>query len=695
MKSDADIAKQFRKHKSVTDRGLSAQWENTEKVDRYYEANFFDTTKAGRRPVQIDKVSPYINAVNGFMIQVRPNVAYAARIQDEAKQEFYSKNANAIAKYLRKNAKASQIETQANKKTLMYGYSATETATTYNEGYATTDANGEVIMGDVTTDCGWDPMARQTNLLDRRWDYYRKSYSLEDAKKLFGVSDEDDFQSAPKTPDTGYEYDPDIYPYDRSKTDEGTTYDWDSKTDKTVWVYFYSWTQIEDFYRAENPLFKLTNPLALEEAIRFLEEIRVEAEDDEEMAEFDPGAERLVFTSKYKERFEEAFEDLIKIYKFQKKVYYKAVLSGDKVFTSYRAACQKAYTVQFITGTWWAKSRIWIGMINPMMEPTLFFNKALESLMYTIDANSKGGLLYEDDATDDPQRLEANYNKTDSSIKLRPGGLGKVREKRSPFQPTGYDQIISLSNQAISDTMGFDLAAILSAQDQQSGVLHRQLVKQVKSTLAAYFDAFEAYREEHARLMLDLMRVYCENNEGAVVRILGPENAAEFITISKEALFVEYDIDIVETPETDEVKTEQAQILISMGDKLAAIGDTAGKAFYAGALKVLPLDAEQRQEMLEALKSEDPRIAQAQQVIQQLQSQISQLTDQQVRALNEANLKLIQAQTSYTQSNIDKNMAGVQKTAADTVKALEESETIRIENKLAPYATMDKVSVSI
>jgi len=681
VKSDKEIIKQFRSHKGISERGLSHQIENSDKCHAFYEADFLDTSKMKRRPVQIDKVSPYVDAVNGLVIQNRPSIKYAAVIQDQQQEEFYSKNANAIAKYIKRNARADQVKTQATLETLIQGYSSVETAMTYSEGYATTDPGGEVIMGKV--DARWDPMARKTNLLDARWAYYPKSYDKKDAKRLFTDFDEEEVQEVRPENDTGYEFDPDIYPYDRFKEDEG--YDWNSKTENTIWVYFYQWQETEDFYRADNPVYKLTNPFIRQRAMDFMDALSIEAESDDSMFAFDPSAERLVFDSTIKAKLDEEFGDQIKSFKFPRKVFYSAVLSGNQVFTKYRSVSQQGFTIKFYTGKWHAKSRKWVGVVNSMMEPALYFNKGLEALMYTIDANSKGGLLYEDDATDDPVRLEANYNKTDASIKLRPGGLNKVKEKRSPFQPTGYEQVIGIADKAVSDTMGFDLAAILSTEGQQSGVLHRQLVKQVKSTLAPYFDSITAFEEEWSRLLLDLMKVYVENNEGGIRRIIGEDNTPEFITISKDAFAAEYDIDIVEAPETNEEKMEQAQILIGMGDKLVALGDPSGKAFYAGALKVLPLDTEQRQEMMQVLEGqEDPRIA-------QLTAQIQQLTSEQ----SKAQLDLVNAQTLLTRSTVDKNMADVQSKAADIAKTIEETDRISIENRYIPTVPKEKLSLSI
>jgi hypothetical protein len=683
VKSNKVIAEQFKRHKSITDRGLSAQRANSELCDAFYEANYLDVNAFGRVPVQINKCQPYVKAVNGLMIQNRQRAKYTAML-DSGDRELYSRNANVLHTYIRNKARAAQIETQQNRNVLIKGYGAIETAMTYEEGYSTTDPNGEFVMEEVTDDCGWDPMARKPNLTDRRWDYYRRSFSLEDALKKFQDSSEEDFEAGSEDTDGGgFKYDPDIYPYDRSKLDTG--YEWNNEKDKTVWVYFYTWYDNETFYRAENPIKKLTNPFAIQRAMLEMDAIEAQTEQEDSMFRFDPTAETLTFNEEVKAKLEELFEDLIECFPYTRKVFYRAVISGEKVFTKFRLPSQKGSTVKFKTGDWYNKSKIWTGMINPMMEPTRYYNKSLTALMYTIDANSKGGFIGEEGITDDHADVEARINKTDAMVWVKDGGIDRIKPKKEAFTPTGYEQIIQLSDQAISDTMGFDLATLVSnEQNKDNALLHRQLVKQVKSTLAEYFDADQNYLEEHARLMLDLMRIYAENNVGSIVRILGDEGD-DFLRISQDMFAPDYDIEIQEAPETDEDKQEQAQIFFNVGDKLVMAQDPSAKVFYATGVKLLPLDSEYKKTVLQVLEGgEDPRIA-------QLQAQIQTLTSQ----MNQKQMQLIDAQIAVANSTVDKNMADVNVKAAGVAKTAEEIDRLAIENKLAAKAPAENINLSI
>lgn len=681
MKSKVEIAKQFAKHKGITDRGLTRQRDNSALCHAFVVADYIDKAK-DRYNVQIDKVSPYINAVTGFAIQNRQKAKYVAMVEGEQDQEIYSKNANILKTSVLKKARADQVKTQQDRNLFIQGYGAVETAMTYGEGYATTDPNGEILMDDVTPDVGWDPMARKPNLLDSRWTFYRKSYELGEAKKLFDEGDDDDFEKR-KEDEPGFTYEPGIQPYDRSRI--LPAYDWNCKEEDTVWVYFYQWAETETFYRADNPVYKLTNPLAVEQAMILMDEIEATSKAEDSLFRFDPTAERLTFDGEVKKKLEEQFDDLIKCYEYPRKVFYTAVLSGDKVFKAYRSISQKGFSVKFKTGMWDAKNKIWYGMVNPMMEPMRYFNKSLTELMKIIDANSNTGVLYEETAVEDPDAFEASYGKKNTATRVLQGGINGIQPKGRPFQPTGYEQIVTLSDQSVSAVNGFEISALVSANNDMNGILHRQVLKQVKSILAPYFDSIEAFEEEHARFLLDYLRVFVENNVGGTISIIGEKSQKEFLRITQDSLASDYFVDIQPAPETAEEQQEQAQIFIGMGDKLLAVGDPSYKAFYAGGVKLLPLDIEHKNEMLQALQApEDPRIA-------QLQGQLQQLMSVQQDLQN----KLIATQTQKIQTDIDKNMAAVQKTSAEIGQILQNTDQTILENQLARAVPAENLRVTV
>jgi len=693
VKSDQKIIEEFKKRKGISERGLRQQLDNSVKCDAFYDGDMMEYTsdvlieRNRIRGVQFNKVQPYINAVSGFMIQTRREVKYYPLIQDPAQRNDYARQANSLKDYVRRNTRAEQVESQGDTQLIIKGYAATETAMTYGMGYSTTDPNGEIIMDDITNDVRWDPMARKKNILDSRWVYYRRSFPWDDAKVLFDDKDEEDYDEGCYIDnETGYQYDPTLgQPYDRSRLMPDV--EWDSKTNKTVWVYFYQWSETEKFYRAKNPVYALTNPLAIQAAMLKMDEIEALAEQEDSMFRFEATAEDLVFDEETKKRLEEAFEDLIECFPYNRKVFYTAVLSKNKVFTSYRSACQQGFSVKFKTGIWNNTRKIWVGMVNAMMEPTKYYNKGLTELMFLIAKNSKGGWFIEDDATDDVRSFENNIARTNAVIKLNAGGLAKIKEKSTPFSPQGYDQVIAMADNAVSDSSGVDKNFIMqqSGSGNMTAQLHRQLVKQVTSTLAPYFDAREAYQEEQARLLLDFLAIYAENNVGGTIRILGDKGSEEFMQISQDPFAAEYDVKIEEAPQSDEEKTEQAQILTTMGDKLLAIQDPTGKQFYLKAIKYMPLDDEDKRELSDVLvPQQDP-------VIEQLKQQIAALTSEQAK-LQAAN---IQATTKYTLAKATEAQANTQYKAAQTAETATDIDQKTLENAIISSTPDVKASVSI
>lgn len=688
MKSNKEICEQFKRQKADTTRGLSSQWMNSDACDAFYAGDSMDyrgdlVVGSGKKvQVQFNKVQPYINSVGGFMEQNIRQAKYTARVEDNQKAQIYTKNANLISEYSRGNANADDVDGQCSLNMLIKGYGATETALTYDIGYSTRDPNGELVMGDVTDTVGWDPRARARNLLDARWVYYRKSYSLEDAKTLFQDSDDLDFEAYSDDDDTGYRFDPTIGPkYDRSKM-EFDTYDWDNFNEKTVWVYFYQWVEIEDFYKAENPLVNISDPYIQQLAMTKMQLIADESEQADDMFKFNPEDKELIFNSRIKAKLTEEFDNLIKTFKYQRKVFYTSVISGKKVFKAYRNISQQGFTVKFQTGLWINHKKIWVGMVNAMMEPVKYFNKSLTELMYIIAATAKGGYFVEEDAVDDIADFERKANKTDSVVMVAAGALsgGKIQPKKQAVTPSGYDQIIGLADKGISDSTGIDPTFLGSTENKmQTAQLQRQVVKQVSSTITWAFKSAFLYAKEWKRMGMDLYRVWAENNTGAVIRIAGEEGANEFLRVSKDLFAAEYDVDIIEAPQTPEEKIEMAQLIQGVGDRVLPVDPQKAAQCYAIGFKYLPLEAQDKQKLSQIFAPQGES-----QEVMALKQQLEQLTSEFTK---------VQLQGQMARTELD--MAKVDKTRAEIEKTIQQAQQVGIENKLIPFTELSKVSVSV
>ena len=403
MKNNTEIAKQFRKHLKISRGGLSQQYKNTKTNQAFYSGDSmsyrdsvqFSTVDGMKKKamVQFSKVKPYVNAVKGFMAQNRKNVKYIALMENDILRGLYSTYCNSLKDFIRDSANADQIETHQDGDALIGGYGALETGMTYGEGFATSDPNGQVIMGRIDPLLvGWDPNARETNLLDSRWVYYFKKYALEDALDLFKDSDANDFEAATEDgtgDDNGYNWYANGGRYNKIKE---LGFDWADESAELVNVAFYQWFEFEKFYRADNPIFKLKNPESIRLAQAQLQAIAQEFPDQDDMFGFDPAAQILTFGEEIKKRLLKDFGEFIEAFEYKRKVYYTAVLSGDHVFTTFKNVCQTGFTIKFKTGDYDAKNKMWTGMVDSMREPVSYYNKALTELMFIIGANSKVGI---------------------------------------------------------------------------------------------------------------------------------------------------------------------------------------------------------------------------------------------------------------------------------------------------------------
>lgn len=689
MKTDLEIARQFKKHKAISQRGLSRQYQNTRECQAFYAGDmmnykdtvqFSDTSGTRRRAmVQFNLVKPYVDAVKGFMAQNRRKPKYVARIMGDQEQEAYTQYVNAFSDFIRDQANADQVETQRDGDTLICGYAAIETAMTYGDGYATTDPNGQVVMCALDNErVGWDPYSRASNLLDNRWLYYQKDYDIDEATELFEDAETSDFENANEddaAPDAGYEWYARGGRYNKIKE---SNVDWADEKARMVKVYFYQWFEYETFYRAENPAKNMKTTQATLLAQQLLDQLAIDLSDDadDDLFKFDPRADILTFNEKYKKQLLERFGEYLEAFPYKRKVYYTAVISGKHVFTKYRNVCQQGFTVKFTTGTYDAKNKIWVGMVNSMKQPVLYKNKALTELMFIIGANSKGGVMYEAGSIEDVQDFETKYAKTDSVIEVAEGALseGRIKDKRAPFAPTGYESVIEIAGAALGDVTGLDKTFLGSSENKmETAALQKRRIRQVMSGLAGFFDNLTLYAKDQGRMMLDYMRVYAENNDGGLFRLVGKDGRNRFLQISSDKLAAEYDVAIQEAPESPEDKQEYAVIISSIGDKVAVFNQSAALACYGISIKYLPLEEQDKLQLMQALQPQQQKPIDPQ-YVQQLEAQVKALMGQ------------------VTQSEVDERKS---KSALNLAKVKETGSIIKRNESDAFRATQDGLSKHI
>jgi len=702
LQSDIKIAALLKKQRDTSKRYLGAQYDNTESCQAYYNGSpqsitdriqFSDTMGKRRRAmVNFNKVQENVDVVAGFMAQNRRQAKYIARLDAEEGQEIYSKYMNALYDFHRENQNADQVESEQDLDMLVGGYGATETDLSYLVGNATTDPNGEIIKVKLDPRCiGWDPKCKDKNLLGSRWALYWDDYDLDDALSLFQGSKADDFEvtDVEDMDQAGYQYNPYGGLYDKIRAAD--TVEWTSKDDNMVRVYNHQWFEYETFYKADNPLYQSVEQMDAMYILARLDVIKGQIENEgqedlevEDMFTFDPKAEVLIFDEKTKGILVKEFGDMIKPVGFKKKCFYTAVYSGEHIFSKFKSISQQGFSIKFKTGAYDETNKIWVGMVNSMMEPQKYYNKALTELMFTIAANSKGGVMVEEDAVEDISDFESKWAKTDSVIKVNSGAISgqKIMQKAQGAVPTGLENIITLSAQGISSA-GVDPSFMGNIDKQDmSGILYKRRIRQVISKMAKYFDSITLYQKEDARLHGDLIPVWVENNNGQWVRITGEDQKDQFIQVSEDKMAAEYDVSIQEASQTPEDKQETAAFIGTVADKVMMTDPATGKSMYAEVFALMGLDGDIKNRLTKLLQPQQDTVPMDQ--FQQLQAQ-----------LQEAQSALTQAQVAKLAADTALAQAKAQTEAANTAEKLENAANKGLENDLIRSGNYEKATVSI
>lgn len=687
--NDDKLLQQWEKHKQISEGDLNFQHQMAQEAHRYTagDEEIYRTgvqEKTAKSQVVFSKIKPFVDAVSGFMIQLRRKPQYVARMQDVPTQTAYSTYINGVSDYVRDNANMDQLESRQDREMLITGYGAIDSNILY-ESNPDGEVQGELIR---YSDVYWDPQSQSPNLLDSRWVYRRKAYSLEEALKRFKGSRPEDFEKYNPDKGTGYYYIPGGL-YDKIAP-EG------SFDENLVEVYYYQYWELEKYYRSANPLYGDIDPATasvLAEMMINIKNTRAgisRIEEQEDLFEFDPLAEFLVMTPTLRSDIRLLFERFgveAEEQQFLRKTYYTVILSGTKIFKKFKSPDQQGFTIKFKTGNYDPVKRSWYGMVQGMINPSRYANKALSEILYVIAANSKGGVLYEESAVDDPARFEQQYATTKAAIRVQDGAVagGKIQPKAQAALPTGYENVYQVANESLDQTSGVSREFLgSSANSQVSALLESQRINQVISTLAGYFDSISLFQKEQARMMTTYIRMLAENSQGRLVSLIGEDGARFYDELAPDRLLDEYDIEITEAPATPTQKQETAKVVIELADKLFETGQN----IYPFVVDYIPGLKESDKIKIKQAILPRPEAVQAQQ----------QAAAEQASQEKELNASVVAAQNARAErdlAEIQRVQAQTDETLAKTVKTIEEAKQKSVENEVLQNQPPDLINVTV
>jgi hypothetical protein len=257
--------------------------------------------------------------------------------------------------------------------------------------------------------------------------------------------------------------------------------------------------------------------------------------------------------------------------KLKQKVYYRAYLLGSQLLEHEKLPYQQGFTFQCMTGKRDRNNNWWYGVVKPMVEPQLWFNKFFSQILHIVDSNAKGGVMYEKSAVMDINAFERDWASPDKTIMLNDGALEgkKIQERPEVTYPQGIDRLMQFAQGSFGEVTGLNLEFMGMANRQQPGILEHQRKQAAISVLGWMFDALRRYHKDAGSLYAYYVREYMA--DGRLIRIVGKEGM-KVVPLIRDQMTTRFDVIVDEAPTSVNMKervwlvlTEMLPMLVKMG----------------------------------------------------------------------------------------------------------------------------------
>ncbi len=302
-----------------------------------------------------------------------------------------------------------------------------------------------------------------------------------------------------------------------------------------------------------------------------------------------------------------------------KYVWKQAFLGRDGILLE-NQPCKDGCTFKAMTGNYDRKEKRFYGLLRVMMDPQKYANKWLSQTLHIINANAKGGVMYEQGAVLDAQAFEEGWAAADSATAVANGALsaGRIQPKPQVQMPAALMQLTQFAISTIRDTSGVSLELMGMADRQQAGVLEYQRRQASMTTLATYFDSLRFYRKTQGEVILSFLRDHIAPT-GRLVRIVR-KGLAQYVSLATETGTRKYDVIVDDSPAAPNEKERAWSVIEKMMPILQQGG--LGLEDWADVLEYSPLPSSFAEKV--RAKAEEQKQSQGQDPMQQLAMQAAQ-----------------------------------------------------------------------
>ena len=470
---------------------------------RQWDEETLSTLKEERRPaVVFNRVLRIVNAVVGTEINNRQETRYLPREQGDVQ---INEILTGAAEWARDESDAEDEESEAFRDLVVCGMGWTDTRMDFDQ-----DPDGMIAEDRVDPlHMWWDPGARKKNLSDRRW------------QMRLHFFDQDEFWST--------------WPKAEGVT---TTSPWDGGADEDVSSGRHTYPQeaYGDAGGRDGPKQRRQIKVMQAQWWEFGTVYRV-------------GGDAAEFSE---EKFAAIRKEIekrgIPFLKQKRKVFKQAYVAAGQVLEEGACPCDHAFTYTAMTGLRDRNKNIWQGLVEVMKDPQRWGNTFFSQSLDILNKGAKGGILIEEDATDDVRKLEQDWARPDAVHVLRPGAISKSKIIPKPVVdlPRALDKLMAVAYDGVQDVSGVSLEFLALADRDQSGVLEYQRKQAGMTILAPFFDALRKFRKEQGRVLLHFIQTYI--SDGRLIRITGRDGNEQYVPLVADEATAKYDVIVDEGP---------------------------------------------------------------------------------------------------------------------------------------------------
>ena len=348
------------------------------------------TLKDQQRPVvTFNRCGVIVDAVSGMEVNNRQEIRYIPRT---AGSSGVNEMITGAVSWFRDEGCAEDEESDAFRDSTICGMGWTDTRMDYEDGLEGKTQDERVDPLEIY----WDTECKKRNVIGGRFVMrLKENICVEDAAAMFPSADEGDLDASwisTKVSKTHDNKDP-AESYNILKGSSGDN----SKEGKKIRLLQVQWWDREAYWRVQDPSTLETKEVS--------------------EAEYTTIAERYAVLG--------VQVQAVKLYRKK----YKQAFIGRVVLEVTDCPCDGRFTLQAITGKRDRKSNMYYGVVRPMKDPQRWANKWLSQVLHIINSNSKGGLMAEAGAFENPRRAKQEWSDPTSLTLLKEGGLVRLEKK--------------------------------------------------------------------------------------------------------------------------------------------------------------------------------------------------------------------------------------------------------------------------